>query len=153
MSIESGCMLPQCRPRTRPTHTSEHSKIKSQASWWFFFYSIHWWLQKLNLTWGIVLSDLHIVSSASWSCLQVQAVIAEGEVVSCRPLQVPFTVGAVGIVGSWEARAVDRTALTYVGTSTCCCVELQMQNKGRAISVCRSTFSLFGPNQLHVRIL
>lgn len=36
-------------------------------------------------------------------------------------LQVPLTAGAVGVVGSWEAGAVERPTLADVGASTSCC--------------------------------
>lgn len=71
----------------------------------------------------------------------------------CGPLQVPLAVGAVRIIGSWEARAVDRTPLAYVGTSTCCCVELQIRNGSRAICVYSNAFSLLGLSQLHYIIV
>lgn len=40
---------------------------------------------------------------------------------ACGPHQVPLTAGSIRVVGSWEARTVDFTPLTYVGTSTCSC--------------------------------
>lgn len=86
-------------------------------------------------TWGIVFSDLHIVSRTICSGLQAEVPIAESEVVPCGSLKVPLTVGAVRIVGSWEARTVEYTSLTYVGTSTCSCEEFEIQNECRAICV------------------
>lgn len=87
------------------------------------------WIDPSNVfcsfTWGIVFSDLNVVCRTACTALQVEVIIAESEVVACGPLQVPLTVGAVRIVGSWETRTVEDTPLTYVGTSTCCCKEFK----------------------------
>lgn len=99
---------------------SETCKTGTDVQLWAVVF--YWWSTLMGecLTWGIVLSDLHIVSRASLSGLQAEVAVAKGEVMPCGPLQVPLTAGAVRIVGLWETRAVDRTPLTYIGTSTCC---------------------------------
>lgn len=121
---EGSPVLESCGQK-RFQHNRHCDGVENVSCWVFFITYV--------FTWGVVLSDLHIVSRASISILQAEIPIAKSEVVSCGSLQVPLTTGAIRIVGAWEAWAVDHTPLTYVGASTCCCEEFELQNQNRAL--------------------